>query len=167
MKTDDHGAPLDRTAALRHPSRHPLRLGPQRKWSLYGLLALLLVTGAVWLWLQRTRADDALPSPLAPWMMKLHGGAAMLLIYLAGTLLHSHMANAWRARRNRGAGIAVAAVFGLLGATGYGLYYFSGDMLRDATEWLHWALGFAAAPLLGWHIWRGRLGAGPARPEGR
>jgi hypothetical protein len=133
-----------------------IRLDALRRWALYGLLASLVVSGAVWLFVHLRRADDALPSPLEPWLMKLHGGAALLTIYLAGTMLYGHMLNAWQRRRNRGSGGTAAAAMLMLALTGYGLYYFGGDALRRGTEWLHWIFGFAVPLLLWWHIHRGR-----------
>ncbi|MDQ2926723.1 MAG: hypothetical protein ABI330_10870 [Caldimonas sp.] len=132
------------------------KLGAIRRCGLYALVAALAATGAAWLWLRVGRADDALPSPLEPWMMKLHGAAAMLLIYLSGTMLFGHMVNAWRRGHNHGSGAIAAATLLLLGLSGYGLYYFGGDSLRRGTEWLHWGAGFALPLLLAWHVRRGR-----------
>jgi hypothetical protein len=132
------------------------RLDSLRRRALYALLAILVGSGAVWLCVHWRRADDALPSPLEPWMMKLHGGAAMMTIYLAGTMLYGHMLGAWRRRHNRGTGAVAAATLLLLASSGYGLYYFGGATLRQATEWLHWVLGFAVPLLLWWHVSRGR-----------
>ena len=100
--------------------------------------------------MHQRRADDALPSPLEPWLMKIHGGAAMLTIYLAGTMLYGHMVNAWQGRRNRGSGGTAAATMLVLALTGYGLYYFGGE--RASTRNRMAALGLrlrrAAAALV-------------------
>ncbi|HZV92774.1 MAG TPA: hypothetical protein VFF72_06120 [Caldimonas sp.] len=143
------------------------RLGGPRRRGLYALVAVLVATGAAWLWLHDMRPADSLPSPIEPWMMKLHGAAALLAVYLLGTMLHGHMLNAWHRRQNRiSGGVAAAAVL-LLAASGYGLYYFGGDALRSATEWLHWVAGFALPPLLWWHIRSGRLAIGGHASSGR
>ena len=89
-------------------------------------------------------------------MLKVHGGAAMLTIYLLGSMLYGHMVNAWQRQRNRASGGTAAATLLLLALSGYGLYYFGGDELRRGTEWLHWVFGFATPLLLWWHISRGR-----------
>ena len=133
-----------------------LRLDVWRRRSLYALVAILAVSGALWLVAHGQSAEGSLPSPIEPWSMKWHGAAALLLIYLSGTMLYGHMLNAWRRRRNRVSGGAAAAVFFGLGLSGYGLYYFGGEDLRAATQWLHWGLGAAVVPLLFWHIARGR-----------
>ena len=142
-----------------------IRLDALRRRALYALVASLVASGAVWLFMHQRRADDALPSPIEPWMMKIHGGAAMLTIYLLGSMLYSHMLNAWQRRRNRASGGIAAATLLLLALTGYGLYYFGGDPLRRGTEWLHWVFGFATPLLLWWHIRRGRRLA--AQDDGR
>jgi hypothetical protein len=139
-----------------HPLHHGTRLDDLRRRALYALIAALVASGAVWLYVHLRSAEDAMPSPLEPWMMKIHGAAAMLTIYLAGTMLYGHMVNAWRRRRNRSTGGVAAATIFLLALSGYGLYYFGGEELRRATEWLHWIFGFAAPLLLWWHISRGR-----------
>lgn len=142
-----------------HPHKYlkpSLRLGHGRRRALYLLVAVLFVTGALWLYVHTTRSDDAMPSSLEPWTMKFHGAAAMAILYLTGTMLYSHMLHGWQSRRNRFAGGVTAAVFGVLAVTGYGLYYFDGDTLRRVTEWAHWIVGFGAPLLLGWHIATGR-----------
>ena len=146
-----------RIAALQRSTR----LGAPRRRGLYSLVTALVATGAAWLWLHNMRAADSLPSPFEPWMMKLHGAAAMLALYLLGTILYGHMLNAWHRRQNRLGGAVAAAALLLLATSGYGLYYyFDGDALRSATEWLHWLVGFALPPLLWWPIRSGRLAIG-------
>jgi hypothetical protein len=133
-----------------------IRLDTLRRRTLYGLLAILVLSGAVWLFLHQARTDDAMPSPIEPWMMKAHGAAALLIVYLLGTMLYGHMVNAWQRQRNRGSGGTAAAALIVLALSGYGLYYFGGETLRRSTEWLHWIFGFASPVLLWWHIRRGR-----------
>jgi len=141
-----------------------LRLGAWRRRSLYALVGILAGSGALWLVVHARTEEGALPSPIEPWSMKWHGAAALLLIYLSGTMLYGHMLNAWRRRRNRSSGVAAAAVLFGLALSGYGLYYFGGEDLRLVTQWLHWALGAACVPLLAWHIALGRRTA-QAQPE--
>lgn len=137
-----------------HPPQLRLRRGTRAV--LYGLGTALFASGALWLYLRGTRAPDALPGALEPWLLKLHGAAAMLLLYVTGTMLYGHMVNAWHQRRNRLAGTVTAAAFVLLASTGYGLYYFDGEALRRATEWAHWICGFGLPLVLWWHVSRGR-----------
>jgi hypothetical protein len=135
-----------------HKRHFSLRIGKARQLTLYALIALLLITGAIWLLVHMTRAEDAMPNALEPWLMKVHGAASMLIIFVSGTLLYGHMLNAWHQDRNRLAGGVIAISFLLIGSTGYGLYYFDGDVLRRITEWLHWIVGFGLPVLLWWHV---------------
>ncbi len=138
------------------PSHPSLRIGKPRRRALYALLLLLVLTGAIWLLLHKTRSEDAMPSPLEPWLMKLHGAMAMLMTFVAGTLLYGHILNAWHQRRNRFAGTITALGFLSIALSGYGLYYFDGELVRQITEWLHWIVGFGLPALLWWHIVCGR-----------
>ena len=139
------------------PHRPPtLRVGKARRRLLYLLLLLLVATGAWWLVLNGKTGQDGLPDPALHWLMKVHGGAAMLMLFISGTFLHNHVLNAWQQGRNRAAGSLIAAGMVLVGVSGYGLYYFDGDALRGMAEWLHWIAGFSLPALLWWHMARGR-----------
>jgi hypothetical protein len=142
------------------------RLGVVRRRVLYAVVAVLVGSGAAWLWLHLGRGDDALPSPLEPWLMKIHGAATMLVVYLAGTMLFGHMVNAWQRGHNRVGGSVAAAALLVLALTGYGLYYFGGETLRRGTEWLHWGVGFALPLLIAWHVRRGRRAIARAASKG-
>lgn len=133
-----------------------VRLGTARRRLLYGLVTALTLTGAVWMIVHFTQPEDAMPNAVEPWMMRIHGGAAMLFLFFAGTMLYGHMLGAWQRRRNRLSGGIASAVFVVLVLTGYGLYYFGGDQLRNVTEWLHWSIGLGAPLVVWWHIRRGR-----------
>ncbi|WP_272544852.1 hypothetical protein PPH94_019570 [Burkholderia cepacia] len=127
-------------------------LGLPSRRTLYVLTALLVATGTAWLFAHFGRQDDALPSPVEPWSMKIHGAAAMIAIFMAGTMVHRHVLPGWRMRRNRVAGIAMCIALGSLAATGYGLYYFDGETLRWLTERLHWGAGFLLPAVFAGHV---------------
>ncbi len=133
-----------------------LRVGKSRRRSLYLLLLVLVASGLWWLLIHNSSSEDALPNPLLSWLMKIHGGAAMLTTFLAGTFLYTHIVNAWQQGRNRIAGAFTAGGMALIALSGYGLYYFDGEGLRGMAEWLHWIVGFSLPALLWWHIARGR-----------
>lgn len=150
------------------PPRHlapALRLGATRRTLLYLLVAMLFVSGAVWLYAHFWPILDAngLPLPIEPWSMKCHGLAAMAILFLSGTMLYGHMLHGWHHRRNRATGIVAASTALLLALSGYGLYYFDGEALRGANEWLHWIVGFSLPLLLWLHIAIGRRRA-PKQP---
>ena len=143
--------------SIKHPERsQPRVFGPmltaQSRWMLYALTTLLVATGAAWLIAHFGRSEDALPSPVEPWSMKLHGAAAMAAIFAMGAMLQRHLLPGWRMRRNRVAGIAMCVAISLLVVTGYGLYYFDGEWLRSRDEWLHWSGGFALPVVLATHV---------------
>ena len=134
-----------------------IRLRPFHRRLLYGVLALLFLSGAAWVYW-----NDLVPSPgnfevsAKAWAMKIHGAAAMAILVLVGILLNGHVRFAWRARRNRGNGSLFLCAFGLLTITGYGLYYAGGENLRAWTSWIHLAVGLALPLLLVLHIWLGK-----------
>jgi hypothetical protein len=96
------------------------------------------------------------PHPLESWALRVHGGAAMLALVVAGSLLPIHVRRAWHQRRNLLPGILLAGVLLLLTATGYALYYFGGEQARALISVLHWGVGLGAPALLLWHIASGR-----------
>jgi hypothetical protein len=134
-----------------------IRLRPFHRRLLYGVLALLLFSGAAWeYW------NDLVPLPgdfemsAKAWAMKIHGAAAMAILVLVGMLLAGHVRFAWRVGRNRGNGSLFLGTFGLLTVTGYGLYYAGGETLRAWASWIHLAAGLALPLLLILHIWLGK-----------
>jgi cation transport ATPase len=138
--------------------RDSIRLSRRHKVALYSALAATFATGAVWTWLHyiTARSDDLISSPSQFWMLKLHGGFAMAVLVLLGTLLPMHVKFAWNAHRNRPNGITLLTVFGILIATGYGLYYLGNERLRSWTSIIHIVIGLALPIFIVVHIWRGR-----------
>ena len=88
--------------------------------------------------------------------MKLHGAAAMVALFLVGTLLNAHIRRALKARRNRGTGWAMIVVLAALVLSGYALYYIAGESDRPVWSTVHWIIG-GTLPLLGvLHVVLGR-----------
>ena len=144
-------------------------------WQRAGVYAggsTLLVTGLSWLVLRYGRAADALPSPLEPWAMRLHGLAGFAALFLFGALTASHIPRGWRFSHRRSwrdqrlSGIALCVLAAALVLTGYLLYYFAPDGIRPALGWLHSALGAAMAALVAGHRRRhdGRDAASKSNP---
>lgn len=141
---------------MRHEA---LRLSPRHRRWFHGVFAGLFLSGAAWLALRWwvSRGDpDAAPHPAQPWLMKVHGAAAMLALIVLGTLIPLHLRRGWRAGRNRFTGAGMVAVSGVLVVTGYGLYYAGGEQLRAYTSYVHSAIGLALPLVVIWHIRRGR-----------
>jgi cation transport ATPase len=137
-----------------------IRLSRTHEWSVYVILALVFVSGAVWAWLQhfgRATSEFGVGAhPAELWMQRLHGAAAMLALVLFGTLLLSHMLAAWRAGRNRRTGMSLAILFGILIATGYALYYVGNEQLRAWASWGHLWVGLALPLIVAVHVLRGK-----------
>jgi len=133
-----------------------IRLKRPHRYVLYLVLALLFFSGLAWAWFNYLLPSDGDFSASKSWALKIHGGAAMAILVLVGTLLNGHVKFAWRARRNRGNGILFLSIFGILTITGYGLYYAGGERLRAWTSWIHLAIGLVLPAFLIAHIWLGR-----------
>ena len=133
------------------------RLAGWQRVTLYAAGSLLLATGLLWLALRYGRAADTLPSPLEPWVMKVHGLAAFAALFMFGVLAASHVPLGWRLSlrrrwaRQRSSGLALCTLAALLALTSYLLYYFAPEGIRDALGWVHSGLGAAALPMLLMH----------------
>ena len=114
-------------------------------------------SGAAWLGLHYGRGADALPSPLEPWAMRVHGLAAFAALFALGALAAGHIPQGWRLShrmrwaRQRGSGVALCVLAATLVLTGYLLYYFAPDPIRPTLGWLHSGLGAAMAALVAVH----------------
>jgi surface polysaccharide O-acyltransferase-like enzyme len=132
---------------------------PHKLW-LYSVTLLVYLTGVAWAWLHYVvhgPGDFGVQiHPAEPWMLRLHGVGAMVILVLLGTLLPEHVRFAWHARRNRVAGLALIVFFVFLVLTGYALYYLGDEYLRSRTSWLHLAAGIALPAMIILHIWSGR-----------
>ena len=150
--------------------RNSVKLTLRHKVWLYATTALLYLTGAAWGWLHYLQAgadEFGGYSAAEPWLMKLHGAAAMAVLVVLGTLLPNHVRFAWHARRNRPNGIGLIGILAFLIASGYGLYYFGDEQLRRWTSWSHLAIGLALPAVIVLHIWSGRRSARNVSRPGR
>jgi hypothetical protein len=127
----------------------------------YLILGLLLISGIVHFVLHDYFPANGpfgpSPNPLEPWMLRLHGAAAMLTLLLVGSLLPTHVVRLWTfAPGNRRPGGALLLVTALLVVSGYGLYYFGGEHLRAWCRQAHLLLGLGAVPVFALHVLLGR-----------
>ena len=144
---------MDLSPNVRQVLSDLIGLKPFHRRLLYGVLALLFLTGAAWAyWNDLVSSPSDFDMSAKAWAMRIHGAAAMAILVLIGMLLNSHVRFAWRARRNRGNGSLFLSAFGILTATGYGLYYAGSESLRTWTSWIHLAVGLALPLLLILHI---------------
>ena len=132
-----------------------MRLAPSLRWSLYATTAVLFGSGIVWLAVRYLPVAAPLPRAAAAVSMRVHGGAVMALLALAGGAVALHVPGAWRERKNLVPGIAISFTLIVLTLTGYGLYYLGDDSAREALSLLHWLFGLALAPVLVWHVLAG------------
>lgn len=123
----------------------------------------LFGTGATWFLLHDGPQLLGVPSvieeaarPTLPWLMSLHGAAAMLGLLLLGSLGPQHIGWAWKARTNRLTGTIVTLAQALLVVSGYLLYYAGGEDLRFLARWSHLVPGFVLPSLIAWHVIEGR-----------
>jgi hypothetical protein len=139
-----------------------MRLALSLRLWLYASAAALWVTGTAWLFAHYFPSARSHPEGLAASSMKIHGGAAMLLLVLAGVVVALHVQGAWRERKNRVSGLVMATVLIALAVTGYLLYYAGGETARALASMAHWLPGLAL-PLAGaWHAIAGRRSRQPS-----
>jgi hypothetical protein len=98
-----------------------------------------------------------LPHPSEPWMMRLHGLAAMTALFVFGVLAAGHVPHGWRVTHGRRLhtqrrlGMGLVVLGALLAASGYALYYFVPENARPVVGWLHSGAGVLMALALVWH----------------
>lgn len=144
-----------------HASNHiNLRLERwHRRW-IYASGAALFVSGAAWLvaryFLRPAGQFGETIHPIEPWAMKLHGAAAMAVLFFLGSLMNAHIRRALKTGRNLVTGWAMIATLALLVVTGFGLYYVAGEGDRPLWSAVHWIVGLGVALLFVLHIVLGR-----------
>jgi hypothetical protein len=135
-----------------------LRLRPSFRYAIYAAFAVLFLTGAGWLvadWQKDISSDEFWQQSIA-YLLMVHGGVAMVTLLLLGALIPVHMMRAWRSRRNRVSGSAMATFNAILIVTAFGLYYLGSETLRPWMSWIHIAAGLLLALWLPVHIFLGR-----------
>jgi len=134
------------------------RLGSAHRRLIYAMVMVLFVTGATWAGLHYLGGAVGLDMRQAlavnAFLMKIHGGAAMMALVLLGTLLPRHVRIGWKLSHNGRSGVLMLVLCGALAASGYLLYYAGGEAVRDATSWIHLAVGLALPLPLAVHVWR-------------
>ena len=130
----------------------------QRTW-LYSAFSVLYFSGIWWCILRYLNPAERFYDDsqfLKTWSLKVHGAAAMLALILLGTLIPTHIKKGWLKGINRLSGSVFIGVNVILIFTGYGLYYFGGEISRGIVHWLHIVLGIAFPGFLIGHILKGR-----------
>jgi len=148
-----------------------MRLKSAFRFALYGIFALLFVSGAVWLLADQMKnnpeADTEMWQQASAFVLSLHGGAAMVTLMLLGALGPMHVQRAWRAKTNRVTGVASIALYGLLILTAFGLYYLGSEAIRPWVSYVHIAFGLAVPAVITAHVMVGRASVVANAPKVR
>lgn len=137
--------------------RDGIQLSRRLRITFYAVFGALFLTGVGW-WGLKLAADahSEDPGTLQPWLLKGHGAAAMLSLFVLGILYPLHITRGWRAHRNRSTGAGLVAVSVLLILSGYLLYYSGGETTRTTASRVHTYVGLALPLIVVVHILRGR-----------
>ncbi len=137
-----------------------IRLGRWHQGAVYTVTAALVVSGLAWIVLHYFFAQPGeygpTIHPAEPWMLKLHGAAAMAGLIIYGSLLPVHIRRAWAIRRNIVLGIGLVLFMLALTVTGYLLYYAGDEETRPVISVVHWVVGLVVPAVLVWHVLSGR-----------
>ena len=156
MNGSGHG-----TGALgkRAPGAGRLALPRALRAALYGVGAVLWVSGAVWLALHHVFPQSTpfglLPNPWEAPLMRAHGLIAVCAVFLIGWMMAAHVTRRWARGRNRRSGLVLGGVALLLIVSGYALYYITGSP-HDAAAVAHEAIGILSPVAALAHWWRNR-----------
>ncbi|MBS0558386.1 MAG: DUF4405 domain-containing protein [Proteobacteria bacterium] len=147
---------MRRTMHDRPSSR--LYLTRRHKCAIYGTIGVLWVSGAAWLVAhyflrQRGPFGDA-PNPAEHWLMMAHGAGAFASLWLGGWLWRGHVTPWRRNGTRRSSGNVLLWIGAVLIASGWLLYYASGESLRAGVSLLHWSVGLALAAAMLAHALR-------------
>jgi hypothetical protein len=111
---------------------------------IYTICTLLWLSGCVWLlahfFFPVTTEFGLAPSPMEPWLLRIHGWVAVGGVFLFGWITSEHISDRWRRPQNRASGLSLAAFVSILTISGYALYYTT-DRLHDASAIAHEVLG--------------------------
>jgi len=125
-----------------------IQFSPLLNYWFYSVFGILFLSGVIWLLIRY--------SELAPWLLRIHGTAAMASLVILGVLIPAHMRRAWQRKRNQVTGIIMVALSLLMILSGYGLYYSGSDELRAWLSGSHSVAGCLLPLILVWHIIVGR-----------
>ena len=102
----------------------------------------LLISGVIWLLIHYFTDFDSPFHFLSAWSLKFHGAASFGFLIVFGMIISTHISFNWRVKKNRRiSGIVLLVFLVILILTGYGLYYFANENLREIMSALHWIIG--------------------------
>ena len=137
-----------------------VRFSSRMHWWFYSILGVLFFSGVVWLvvhyYFERQNEFDGQYSSLQPWLLRIHGAAAMGSLLMLGFLIPRHMQRAWEQQRNLVTAVVIVSLCLAMIVSGYGLYYCGSETLRSWISGFHSAAGCLLPLVLVWHIISGR-----------
>ncbi len=122
-----------------------MKLTPGQKIWFYNTGWILWISGGAWWIFHR-------PGLSIPWLLAIHGAAAMIFLVVFGVLIPTHIKKGRAAGKNLASGHTLIAVTVGLAVTGYGLYYSGNETLRAWTSAAHSILGLGSPLLIAWHL---------------
>ena len=143
------------------PSRGAGRvpMPPALRATVYGVAALLWVSGAAWLVLhyvfRQPTQFGPLPNPWEAPLMRVHGLVAVGAVFLIGWMMAAHVIARWSSDRKRRSGFVLGGTAVLLILSGYALYYTTGPA-HEAAALVHEAVGVFSPVVALVHWWRNR-----------
>jgi hypothetical protein len=142
------------------PRPPTIRLSPLQRRTVYGVITLLWLSGALWLafhyFLRVPSTFGDKPHALEIWWLRLHGLAGFAALVAVGSMLPVHVGRAWALDKNRMSGVVMKMVFFWLATSAYALYYFATESNETWLPLLHWIVGLSLPLVLVIHVRRGR-----------
>jgi hypothetical protein len=137
-----------------------LRLERWHRRCIYASCLVLLLSGAGWLiaryFFRPVGQFGESLNPFEPWAMKIHGAAAMAMLFFLGSLMNGHIRRALKAGRNLASGWTMIVTMATLVITAFGLYYLADAGTRSLWSIIHWTMGIGFAGLVVAHVLLGR-----------
>lgn len=126
------------------------------------LLALVL-SGIAWLLIHYVWGAGSaamLPHPAELWLIRAHGLAGFLALFVLGSISALHVPRGWQRGLHLPSAITVLMAWAATVLTAYLLYYFSGESSRAIIGWLH--AGMALTLWIAIFVHRRPLASAPA-----
>lgn len=121
------------------------RMPMRKRWAIYLVFGTLWLSGCAWLVLDRffqTKGQfGEVPHPWEPAILLAHGIIAILSMYLLGWVSARHVLRWWPGRLRRLSGGMLAALFLVLGSSGFALFFVSDDRWQHLAAIAHDVLG--------------------------
>lgn len=133
--------------------------GAERGW-LYLLIGVLWASGIAWLvldlWFARAGEFGREPHPLCAPLLLLHGIVSLPVLYLAGWVSSRHATLQWKLRKRRASGSLFALLLLVLAASGFALFFLTGDAAQRFSAVAHEVIGVLAPLSILEHWFTGR-----------